>query len=1254
MHQAFLDRMQQSSGYGRVSEPPSQSGPAFHLPVQPMKSVDMQSLQAQAEQTLQRMTALESSVSEVTQRLADWTEVTRTGIGDLRSEVGAVKLEQRFSQTLRSTGGEGSSISQSNTPAPRFSVAESPKEAFRNEAQEVVGEELTKRLEAWDKRISDIQKESLGETASMRERLHAALRDSDQNLSRADELQAVLKEEHGRRALLFARLEAVEASCQDLRSNVAEFSSMPEATERLLRGELRKEMEQMRDELQLSRSLSEQQSLSVSQTEKVTGDLLRRMEDSDSRMLDMHNQHVSESGALRGRVEASVRDCDRQMATIDGLQQQMRDEQRRQDVVETRFERVEQDQREHERLLGRLDAIENTCQDVQRSSMVPSQKSPQDLNFKSEMTQELAAIREELERSRMEQNASIMQVEASTMELGRKQEEGERKLMEVKQDHFSETVQLRGRVEETIGDIHAQQANFDGIKSQLENEKGCRAGDTNALRARIERLEQRATSGSQEGSPTKSAADPQLQSRLDVVEAAIERFPLLDIQNVQLRLKAVEQKFTMTDDTVNMKELRDSTAAAHGHNTAAEMSELRSSLLSSHNDVQRLARDLSSMREEHDQAISSLGSLTELVARTTAAGIQRSEERIAADLTGKREEFERTATQKQEWMEKRAKAVLQEIQAVATRMSALEGGSIRAPVRAGTVSSGKSDDGSSDQQPTNRRIDSLARELRAEAAAQSDAADARVMAAEASFGSDLKRLRGMLSTCVSQLESMQVELSQLELARIGPRLQSVEASLGAVLHPKDGDSVVESISEAALAAGASPLSSISGGAKWVNTFNKVVSGFSSTQPQAERTLSSSTAKAAEPGLRQGLKDKLQGIASSVHQVLGALEGFSDADQDNATVASGVSSQQPSVSLPLRPTGTLEKQLSQMAESGQGAPSSLSELASTLGRGGSRLGSTRATPAASSAQSRAVSQNKRELIDERPGSAVRETSPNLPYYTNTGRPMPVDELSPSHVREAQAAPRGGAGFHEDQFNHHAVHGTGLSSVVGAAMGGGSERVGRGAFTAPQSMGPSRGRSPENSSPDPLRQPVVIQGNRPTGNDLSRTQPTPDRRSMPGYAASMMRSPSGEDLGANFGHNSGSSGRAVVASMAAAIQSRVATAAASSPQMSSPQMASQVRPGQRPGTGGSGQVGRAQMPGNGQQMQQQQQPMTMQQQQQQQQQQQMQMQGNQGQKPQQSQQQRMQLLQQGRSTSQVGAVGYPIQQRASPGAVRRGPL
>eukprot|EP00913_Durusdinium_trenchii_P008704 g8176.t1 len=132
--------MQQSSGYGRVSE--SGGSQSLRLPVNPLPADTLNNLQAQSDQVLRRVSALESSMTEVTRRLDDWTEVTRGGIADLRAEIGAVKLEQRFAQTLRSSG-EGS------RPAPNsLSAGASP----QGDAQrEIVAEEFAKGVGwAWE------------------------------------------------------------------------------------------------------------------------------------------------------------------------------------------------------------------------------------------------------------------------------------------------------------------------------------------------------------------------------------------------------------------------------------------------------------------------------------------------------------------------------------------------------------------------------------------------------------------------------------------------------------------------------------------------------------------------------------------------------------------------------------------------------------------------------------------------------------------------------------------------------------------------------------------------------------------------------------------------------------------------------------------------------------------------------------------------------------------------------------------------
>ncbi|CAE7704722.1 FACE1 [Symbiodinium sp. CCMP2592] len=210
-----MDRLNSGYGYGRVSEVQKSS---VRLPVSPLPVDELNPFQAHSDQTIKRVTALETSMMEVTRRLDDWTEVTREGIADLRAEIGAVKLEQRFSQTLRNAPNQGDVLNRFQQDAATGTPLEGGKQA------EGIGEDLKHRFEVFEEKLS------------------AALRESDgQTSRRADELQALLKEEEGRRMLLFVRLEAVEASLQDLRTNQRDIASANEVTERVLKGELKKE-----------------------------------------------------------------------------------------------------------------------------------------------------------------------------------------------------------------------------------------------------------------------------------------------------------------------------------------------------------------------------------------------------------------------------------------------------------------------------------------------------------------------------------------------------------------------------------------------------------------------------------------------------------------------------------------------------------------------------------------------------------------------------------------------------------------------------------------------------------------------------------------------------------------------------------------------------------------------------------------------------------------------------------------------------
>eukprot|EP00930_Biecheleria_cincta_P032119 TRINITY_DN22285_c0_g1_i1.p1 TRINITY_DN22285_c0_g1~~TRINITY_DN22285_c0_g1_i1.p1 ORF type:complete len:1017 (-),score=216.77 TRINITY_DN22285_c0_g1_i1:120-3170(-) len=818
MQQAFLERMQHSTGYGgrssdvgrgspgvpRQSEPlPAAPGSGLRLSVQPLKSPDLQ--QAHTQQTLQRVLAVETALKEVTSRVDDLTEVTRTSLADVRSEIGAVKLEQRFSQGMHNPAGDASSAS-----APQF-----------------ISEEIKRKFEE-------------------------ASRNNDR-------LESLIKEEQGRRALLFARLEAVEASCQDLRAGQQELADMPEATTQMLRGEVSKQVERMRVELDVALNTSEQQGMIVSRAEKSADEMSRRIENLETSLRDLQEMQGNDAASLRARIEAAVRECDRQMAAADELSSSVRDGARRCDSLEDRLELVERGRgdalrEEHSDMAAKLDTMDFALQELKRS--LPSSKvAPEVESLRQDMFQELAAVRGELEQYKAEQAVCVARTEVAS-----KREDDDRRLLELKQDHLSEIVALRGRIEEIIGELHAQQATMGTIEGRVDEEKHRRSADLQALRGLLEHLERQSlmTEGKEGRSVVRvPSSDPALASRVDALEQMSSQAAVP--KELESRLKALEQAVAMDQTS------KTPAGVGAGACTAAELQELRASILQSHNDLGKLAVELQSTRDEQDQAISNLGSLTELVAKTAAAGIQRAEERIAADLTGKQQEIERTAAASRFQMEKDAKALIAEVKNV------IAAGGVRG-LGAGQNSAAKtSPEGDGRIDAALRRIEGIAKELRSEATAQADAADARVAAVEASFGLDLKRLRGMLSTCVSQLESMQVELSQLELQKFSARLQAVETSVGV-----RGRSAMK---EQPLASNSRTTShddtSSDRRNSWLSTLGKVMPDYNTPVWMCPKPLQAQQA---------GLKDKLSNIASSVHQVLGALEN----DDEHGTVVTTIS------------------------------------------------------------------------------------------------------------------------------------------------------------------------------------------------------------------------------------------------------------------------------------------------------------------------------------------------------------------------------
>lgn len=863
LQQAYLERMQATSGYGRISE--SAGSPSVRLPVNPLPADTLNNLQAQSDQVLRRVAALESSMTEVTRRLDDWTEVTRGGIADLRSEIGAVKLEQRFAQTLRSSGGDASAR---QTPLAH-SVATGTPQGRSEASVEVMGEELKKRLEVYERKLSAIHSEHMFDATTMKERLEAALRESDNQMSRADELQALLKEEQGRRALLFARLEAVEASVQDLRTSQRDFASTPEATENLLRAEMKQEVQRLREDLGAFRA-------SRGSDDVI---LARRCEELDRRMSELHHM-----------VEASVRGAD-------ALQ-------RRCDILENRFET----------------GTGSVSQDLLETHAAFSQESTAQL--RNELRKEMLTLRDELERRSTEQHQSMAQMEASSMELQRKQEASERHFMEWKQDHLSETVALRGRLEESVGEHHANQVGLGDIKQEVNDERHRRREEMCAVRSRLEALEK------------------------------LEAAPRVSMEPRE------------------------------------ELGETKASLA-------RLAKDLNVMREEHDQAISSLGSLTELVAKTATAGIQRTEERLAADLTGKRRDFERALVHHREQMEREAKAIIAEVKNLSPTLMAAGG------------CAGQLDVSDDRMEVALRHIDNLARELRNEVMAQTSAAAAQTAQLEGNFNGDLKRMGGILADCVSQVKGIQVELSKLTLSKFESRLSSVELGLSKL------GAMQDEISESTdTGKSRSPTETSSDqGMKWLNTLTKVQLACGPSVSGVATPLANNSRASSRGPLRQGLKDRLHGIHNSIYQVLGVLESYG-VDEDS-TVLSNDGGGSMSVPLPFRPEGTFEKQLR--------------ESKATAPEKGPRLSAVNEMRAS---LDNLHFQEKRERV----AIGLAQTTANSPRNERFG-----NERSPSPSALSRS--------------HHA---TPMHNLVNAATG--PPRVVTKGFTAPPSTGASRELSP----------------------------------------------------------------------------------------------------------------------------------------------------------------------------------------------------
>lgn len=709
MHQAFLERMDQIKQTGGTA-------PNLQAGVRHSDGI----AQPPAQVSFQRLLALEASIKEVTLKLDEWSEVTRAGLADVRHEIGQVKLEHRFAQTFRTT----------TTSDPSPSATDRSANEDSNSAQAAINTKLTDRCDA----------------------LEGQLRDALLLNGRIAELESSLKEEQGRRSLLFDRLASFEACCQDLRNDQEGLAGLQAATEKLLRGEMHRHVEAMREDLDLSRKASEEHGLIVSQTgqsmealsrstQNSFEDTSKRLADIDKQLCELQQLQAADTVLLQSQVENAVRICDRQVASFDELTSQMQEDKRRFDDLHARFRNFEQSTgaaREQDiRRLEKIDMLELSYKDMRTNSAPISMISSEVAGVQSAMSQELASFRDDLQQLRAEQASSLMQLKQANVSLTRNQEECDRKLVELKQDHLSEMVALRGRIEETVGDLYTQQHRIGGVEGQVEESRQRQKVDIDSLAGRIDRLDQaRTLKVNTSGNPSDCTANENGQAEL------IDR-----VHDLEEASRQAHSYFTQLGAKVTNLERAcgQNEGAAHLYSQSPAMSEqlensvhaLQSEVTKCQNDFGQLADELQKMRKEHDLAISNLGTLTETVAKTATEGIQRAEERFEKTVSAHKNNADSTITGL----------------------------------------------GDGQTEPIQVDLQSFIKDLHEKTIARIESADYRIDSVEKCFGSENKYLTEVVERLLGQLEVMQVELSQRELRRQGLNTQAPEgvASSGVAL-----------------------------------------------------------------------------------------------------------------------------------------------------------------------------------------------------------------------------------------------------------------------------------------------------------------------------------------------------------------------------------------------------------------------------------------------------------------------------------------
>eukprot|EP00927_Polykrikos_kofoidii_P032053 TRINITY_DN27418_c0_g1_i1.p1 TRINITY_DN27418_c0_g1~~TRINITY_DN27418_c0_g1_i1.p1 ORF type:complete len:1116 (-),score=192.58 TRINITY_DN27418_c0_g1_i1:113-3460(-) len=574
------------------------------------------------------MQGLRDEIRAVVERLSERVDTeaqfARNSLTDLRREIGMIKSENRFQNALQST----KAVASSNSNTPRQSMHAEPPVPPAEPAAFL-------RLEG--------QIEGLG--------------------TRLDGFSP--------------RIDAVEASCQDIRRSFAEeYRTLRDSIRRgeAMMSEVKRQMEEAEKPLQ-RRSVEEELSSATAELtirlqecehqmkeaaesqEHSCAELLRRIEEVDRGLIATRQDYMGELVAIRGRVEATAGDQDQQTVRVESIKADFVVEQTRRsaalasacarlELVEKAIEDVKLSWSSHEK----DEAISTTRQDY----LVGLKERIEDVEEKlQQQTQTSAGFADRLHNLSVAcnglhdsrtpgvdgniANATILTMRLDTLE---------RQLNEtgaLDRSHLEASARL-DLLQDEINSVKSAAKVSEA--SQVSTERSAQVSE--AL-ARMELLGHKAAASAAAAEASRGASAEDRTTAANAAAAAAA-----SAASVEARAN-VDQGFGETCLAEALAKARQDMAKAD------DVNQIRTALAETCNGLARVAHELAQVREEHTLAITNVGDLTEFVAKAAASSIQRAAQRFEGELKQKIAEVEREAAAQRGEVAAEAQAILREL-----------------------------------------------------------------------------------------------------------------------------------------------------------------------------------------------------------------------------------------------------------------------------------------------------------------------------------------------------------------------------------------------------------------------------------------------------------------------------------------------------------------------------------------------------------------------------------------------------------------